>query len=118
MIDAVSNDFIELCAVWDLHQIVNESTQGKKWLDLILTSYSDLYADVIFYLPLFQSIHDAVVPSICEPDAIEDNQSHYVLDFKKANYAAIAQCLLSFDWPATFSSCRLVNDYWSTFYES
>ena len=70
-LDAISFDFLETYSAWDLHQIVNEPTRGSSWLDLILTTYPDMYSKISVHPPLFSSDHDAAVGRLCSASATD-----------------------------------------------
>ena len=89
-VGSISMKFLEtVWAAWDLVQLVQRSSTGKSYLDLISTSYINNYGRVAMHSPVLTSDRDLV---LCKWRAAKNPTKPAIprLNFKKANYDAIS----------------------------
>jgi hypothetical protein len=113
--DPVTSRFYDTLLNLGVEQLVNYPTRGNNYLDLIFTTCPFITHNVSVEQPFSTSDHSSVTFSIItKDDTMKPNtQSHY--NFRKANYPAIELELAKIDWPATFSNCVNVNDFYNKF---
>ena len=85
---ALSNNFIDFCASYNLHQIVPEPTKNGHYLDLILTSMLDRFYNVQLVPPIRDSDHNAINYKFVTAVSNSESSQQLVYNFAKppANY--------------------------------
>ncbi len=112
--DALESQFFQLTLERGLSQLVTEPTRGDNILDLVFTSQSNLVHQVSVAEPFGDSDHNAVKFSFSKC-AKRSTKNSSRFNFRKANYAAIAQALDRIDWPTVFQTCSTVQQMWDAF---
>ena len=113
----LSNEFLELCASFDLKQLVTFPTRGDNFLDLILTTNPEKFSDIENCPPILTSDHNCI-SCVCHTHMIETINKVTLVEhnFHKCDYAEISSLLASLDWRMQFVDCRSVNEYWNKLY--
>ena len=115
-LDAISYEFIELCASSDFTHIVNKPTRLDECRDFILRSNpEDMLAVVVHPLVLFRKNHN-LVECKWKSRIAESNLEIPRRNFARADYIRISNSLYAMAWKAMFCGCRTINEYWLTFY--
>ena len=112
--DTLSFEFLDLCAQCDLYQVVPQPTHRENFLDLILTSTLNIFSSIEVHPPVLTSVHDSVP---CHIMTVSNNRQQQLshLDFRKADYTAIAQQLTLIDWSMLFANCTDIDEFWDIF---
>ena len=92
--DSLSYEFLELCAAFDLTQVVNKHKRGGRYIDLFLTSHSK------------DASHMETHPHI---NSVAAKLNGYARDFTRTNYTALRSSLQSLDWSLVFATCCDIN---------
>ncbi len=107
----VSNAFVEMCAAWNLTQIVPGPTRGANWLDLLLTTTTSAYCNCRVEPPVCTSDHQLVVCQFTSP-RIKPKSG---MTNKQIDYAALQQWLEGVNWTQLYANSTDVDRMWGVF---
>ena len=115
-LDAISYEFIELCASCDFTQIVNRPITFDMCLDFILTPDPENVLAVDVHLLVLHRKDHNLVECKWKFRTTESKLGIPRRKFSRADYIGISNALCAMDWKAMFSGCRTINEYWLTLY--
>ena len=102
-LDAISYEFIELCASWNLSQLVSQPTREGRCLDFILTFNPEDFQAVTVQPPVFSSDHYLVMCTWTHRRLSKSSVRTH-----RTDYSTISNFFKSLKWSVLFAACHTV----------
>ena len=107
---AISYEFLELCASWDLFQLVSQPTRKGRCLNFILTSNPEDFQIVNVQPPVLSSDHFLIkCPRTYRRLSTISVRTHR--DFARTDCNTMSNNLKSLKWSVVFAACRTFSNY-------
>ena len=115
-LDAISYEFIELCASYDFTQIANKPTRLDKCPDFILTPDPENVLAFDVHPSVLHGKDHSLVECKWKFRTAKSKLGIPRRNFARTDYIGISNALCANNWKAVFSAYRTINEYWLILY--